>query len=363
MKKIILLAILIIATAQFTFAQNATIAKLKFEEAEEAYSNNNYESTIRKLDEVETLLNSTNPKILYLKINAQSKLINSNPYGDFTLLDNARKLSAKYLKDYETLEGNEEKYRDIYKISEMLAYSYPATLQEFENKIKQLKADKEEKLRAEQTQREYERAQREKKTEEERIAKANAEAKRQAEIATSQKERDDINKNQFMNLGLASGDIGKYGISIGIVNDLKKVGFLMTARTSFVSGKLELSSIESFNWTSKYTYTYQQKEKQSKSVIDLGPIFKVANPLWIYVGVGFGVADKYKLYKVNDTKTGTYIEEGYGSFEGADKMFFATSFAAIVRLGRVISFSAGVALVNFGSAEFTYGIAFNLLPN
>ena len=226
MKKIILLAILIIATAQFTFAQNATIAKLKFEEAEEAYSNNNYESTIRKLDEVETLLNSTNPKILYLKINAQSKLINSNPYGDFALLDNARKLSAKYLKEYETLEGNEEKYRDIYKISEMLAYSYPATLQEFENKIKQLKADKEEKLRAEQTQREYERAQREKKTEEERIAKADAEMKKAKEaevikIAYERQQEKEGRQEAAKNISLLFGGIAA---AIGIIYLLVQAG-------------------------------------------------------------------------------------------------------------------------------------------
>lgn len=74
MKKIILLTILIIATAQITIAQN-TIAKLKFEEAEEAYVNNDFELTLSTLKEVETLLKSTNPRILYLQILAQTKII------------------------------------------------------------------------------------------------------------------------------------------------------------------------------------------------------------------------------------------------------------------------------------------------
>jgi hypothetical protein len=133
MKKIIIVSLLIVASAHFAFAQNNLKAKLKYEEAEEAYSLNNYELALSNLKEAESLLGTTNPKILYLKISTQSKLINSNPYNDFALLENARKLSAKYLKDYESLAGNEEKYRDIYKIENVLN-SYPATLREFEAK-------------------------------------------------------------------------------------------------------------------------------------------------------------------------------------------------------------------------------------
>ena len=48
MKKITLITILIIAFAQITFAQN-TIAKLKFEEAEEAYAADNFELVLEKL--------------------------------------------------------------------------------------------------------------------------------------------------------------------------------------------------------------------------------------------------------------------------------------------------------------------------
>ena len=130
MKKTLLLTILIFVTAQFIFAQN-TIAKFKYEEAEEAYSNSNFDMALRKLTEVETLLGSTNPKISYLKINSQSKIIERNPLNDYPLLESARKLSAQYLKDYENLPDNEDKYRDIYKISERLT-KYPATKQDFD---------------------------------------------------------------------------------------------------------------------------------------------------------------------------------------------------------------------------------------
>ena len=50
MKKIILITILIITTAQITFAQN-TIAKLKFESAEESFSDGNYGACFQKLSE------------------------------------------------------------------------------------------------------------------------------------------------------------------------------------------------------------------------------------------------------------------------------------------------------------------------
>ncbi len=132
MKKTILLACMIMAIFQQSFGQSA-VAKIKFEEAEEAYSLNKYELTISKLKEVEALLKTSSPRILYLQISALSKMISANPYNDFALLENTRKLSNKYLKVYETLADNEAKYRDIYKISESLK-AYPVTKADFDAK-------------------------------------------------------------------------------------------------------------------------------------------------------------------------------------------------------------------------------------
>jgi uncharacterized protein (TIGR02145 family) len=133
MKKLLTLAFILLATTQFAFAQQA-IAKIKYEEAEEAYATNKFELTVTKLNEVEAILKSTNPRVMYLKIMAQNAIINNNPYKDFEILKNIRYLSAKYLKDYENVPNNEDKYRDIYKISEALNANYPKTLDEF-NKI------------------------------------------------------------------------------------------------------------------------------------------------------------------------------------------------------------------------------------
>jgi hypothetical protein len=119
MKKTILIAFILLASTQFAFSQQA-IAKIKFEEAEEAYSSTDFETTISKLNEVETILKSTNPKVMYLKIMAQSKILEKNPLNDYKIIENTRRLCTKYLKDYENVPNNEDKYRDIYKTSEAL---------------------------------------------------------------------------------------------------------------------------------------------------------------------------------------------------------------------------------------------------
>ena len=54
MKKVFTITLFLLC-CNFAMAQN-TIAKLNFEEAEEAYTNNNFELTLTKIKEVEGLL-------------------------------------------------------------------------------------------------------------------------------------------------------------------------------------------------------------------------------------------------------------------------------------------------------------------
>ncbi len=118
-KKILLLAILHIVFATNTFSQNAAIAKLKFEEAEEAFSDGNFQLTLSKLKDVEILLKATNPKLLHLKIVAQDKLL-QNPWysNDADIVPELKKNCALYLAKYESVPGNEEKFAVVYKISQ-----------------------------------------------------------------------------------------------------------------------------------------------------------------------------------------------------------------------------------------------------
>jgi len=122
MKKTLLITFLLLAFIQPLFAQQA-IAKIKYEEAEEAYAANNFELTVTKLSEAEVLLTSTNPRIMYLKIMAHSKILEQN--SKLTEYSQLRILTEKYLKEYENLPDNEDKYRDVYKASEKLkTYSF-----------------------------------------------------------------------------------------------------------------------------------------------------------------------------------------------------------------------------------------------
>jgi uncharacterized protein len=118
MRKSILIVILFFATFQLSVAQNA-IAKLKFQDAEEAYTNANYELTIKKLDDVEVLLKATNPKLLHLRILATNKLVQSSNYSeDPEIITQLKKDCNFYLTKYESIQDNEEKFREVYKISE-----------------------------------------------------------------------------------------------------------------------------------------------------------------------------------------------------------------------------------------------------
>lgn len=106
------LIVVLNASAQ---AQNA-IAKIKYEQAEEAYTKGDFSTAVVKLDEAEKLLGSTNPKIMYLRIMSQDKLLD----GDSSIVDPLRKNCQYYLKEYEKLENLEEKYKDVYLVSERL---------------------------------------------------------------------------------------------------------------------------------------------------------------------------------------------------------------------------------------------------
>lgn len=114
-----------------------TIAKLKYEEAEEAFSRDDYKKTLEKLDESEKAMKMSNQKTMYLRIVAQAKLAET----DFAILQSARKNANSYLGKYQNTPGIEDKYRDIYKISESLK-TYPNTLEQFGSwSLEKAKAD------------------------------------------------------------------------------------------------------------------------------------------------------------------------------------------------------------------------------
>jgi hypothetical protein len=69
MKNFIILIILFLGIRSTAYCQNNNaIARIRYQEAEELYEKGSYELSLKKLEQVESLLNSSNSKILYLKI-------------------------------------------------------------------------------------------------------------------------------------------------------------------------------------------------------------------------------------------------------------------------------------------------------
>lgn len=117
MKKIILTLFFIISS-QLVIAQNA-IAKLKFEEAEEAYSKQDYKTTIIKLQDAEKLLKKTNPKILYLKIAARNQQLQGMDHLKMDEIAYIKTDINNYLKNY---GSNDDKFKEVFQIGDEYKY-------------------------------------------------------------------------------------------------------------------------------------------------------------------------------------------------------------------------------------------------
>ena len=120
MKKV-LLAIVLIASTSIVFAQN-NIAKLKYEEAEEAFSKTDYKTAVVKLDEAEKLLGASNPRISYLKIISKHKALPEEASIDLNDMAGLKNDISLYLSRYKNAKDIEEKYIEVYKLGEAIAY-------------------------------------------------------------------------------------------------------------------------------------------------------------------------------------------------------------------------------------------------
>lgn len=129
----------------FTLHAQSTVAKFKYEDAEKAYYANEFDECIQLLIETEELLGQTAPNILHLRILAQHKLFETNPYGSYEKLDQLRIDCNNYLTNYD-ITGLEEKYRDVYNIQNLLN-NYAINEQQFNQKLDSIAANGLEALR------------------------------------------------------------------------------------------------------------------------------------------------------------------------------------------------------------------------
>lgn len=138
-KKLLFKYILFFAISQNLFAQSA-LADLKFEEAETTFNSQDYETTIKKLDEFDKLLGSIKEKSLYLRIISQDKLFEPAKLyeneSQFNLLISLRKNTGAYLKAMES-SGLDDRYREVYAINEKLT-NYPKDQTAFQLEIKKI---------------------------------------------------------------------------------------------------------------------------------------------------------------------------------------------------------------------------------
>ncbi|UOK43907.1 MULTISPECIES: hypothetical protein [Flavobacterium] len=119
MKNLILTIFLLIST--LTFAQGGALADLKFEDAEAAFNNGDYNLTLKKVDEFEKALGNMTSKSLYLRVVSQDKLFNPGIYNEnqYQFYNSLISNVEKYLKSMES-EGLDDKFREVYAISEKL---------------------------------------------------------------------------------------------------------------------------------------------------------------------------------------------------------------------------------------------------
>lgn len=99
-----------------TYSQNSIKAKIEYEEAEKAYINGDYEKAYDKIKLVEQLLSKKNPKILFLRINIENHLLDTN----IEIMRELRKSCSYFLDNYQNAAGIEDRYKEVYLISQSL---------------------------------------------------------------------------------------------------------------------------------------------------------------------------------------------------------------------------------------------------
>jgi hypothetical protein len=149
LQKLLLIVTFMVFSTGNIFAQNNDMkARMEYEDAETAYSNQNYSKAIEHLENAEKFLGKATAKTRYLLILSLSKNLSSDyEYKD---LEKLRTLCKHYLDNYTT---DTEKYRDIYDLSNNLNKNYPKSLEEY-NKFKQEQEEQQKRLAIEKRERE-----------------------------------------------------------------------------------------------------------------------------------------------------------------------------------------------------------------
>ncbi len=119
MRKYLILAPLILFFHFNSLAQS-NIAKITYDDAEEAFSKGDYPTVFTKLNEAEKALGKLNPPIAYLWVATMDKMLDNLSITDTTLLRKTINISAFYLKQYGDNTSLIDKYREVYRMNDRL---------------------------------------------------------------------------------------------------------------------------------------------------------------------------------------------------------------------------------------------------
>jgi hypothetical protein len=338
-----------------------------FKEASESFESEDYETTLQKIKEIKMEYKNPPPRLLSMEILSKSEIIKQNPFSNYELIAETRKLTNTYLKNpnskkdsnynsvvfennilktypkdlatFNTLKAAKLKEEAIVKKQQEKAAAEAIVRKEkeaIEAKAKQERDEiaTRERLEQEKIRNEQLAVEREKN----KLVEAEADKQREKE---SDKQRKKIERgynrrlSSFSSLGIQSGEIAKYGL-LYERGGKRTVGFHISARTSNTSEEeiLNGSGIE------------------NKTEIDLGPNFKLFNRFYLNIGAGYGYYDKI----LRNDYAGTLSLEKTG-------YLLATS-GFMIRISRVININGGVSFMDVDKAfykpEITFGISFNL---
>ncbi len=121
-----LILFLILGFLYTSSAAQPMLAKIKYEEAEQAYQNKDYKTALQLIEEVEKIYKGTSPKTLYLKIFSLKE--SGNP--DFKTIQSLRSYCKFFLEKYAENSDVEDRYRDVYSYSKTLN-NYPKSEEEY----------------------------------------------------------------------------------------------------------------------------------------------------------------------------------------------------------------------------------------
>jgi hypothetical protein len=368
MKKTAALTLLLFLLFQTSFAQKKDI-KIIIQEASESFENQDYEITLQKIEEIKIAFkkNIPPPFILSMEILSKCEIIKQNPYENYDLIAETRKLTNSYLKNRNL--NHDSDYKSVLFVNNILK-TYPKDLATF-NALKESKR-KEEAVAKEQQEKaaaevivRREKEAIEAKAKQERDAIATIERLKQEKIRNEQlavereknrlveakeykqrekesnKKRKKIEReynrrlNSFSSLGFQSGEIAKYGL-LYESGGRKMVGFHISVRTSLISEEDILSG----------------KVLENKTEVELGPNFKIFNRLYLNIGLGYGYYDRV-------------FNNEYANLLYVEKTGYSVATAGLmIRISRVININGGASFMDiekdFYKPEITFGISFNL---